>query len=416
MEESAILTDYNTVIPNVPNLQKFLTSPFHGRDAPPQPLHDFQIGLLFILPKPILKELSDLPAGSKRISYINKKEFQESIVEYYYILYNKTRNICILPNTCYKHINSVLNAVFLEQDTKTTIWVNIPLEEDEFMEKIEAFVHSGFDSPYIAITSPMYVDIKPSVALMRETVVKDMREEMTLNKIYHVLSQYKKNKGSCYMNAKLTRNAVEFLKNSVHMGIMISGNKNKKQKELTGTLDVVDVVKKDEEIVYIIDIDEKTVHSGQEEEIIVKPTRYNFHSHPHEAYIRHSVKKAWPSAQDYVSYKKLGKDTIFHCVAGNEGLYIISFTHHWGGRLEKVENKFIEKNFDIDYRKKISPEEYVRMVNKIEYNGKPIFKVFYFPWEKAETVFTVFFPEINSSCLVTEETKQRHLKIISRTR
>lgn len=404
MEEVAILIDYKTVIPSAKILYDYLKPPTGVLD-------NFELGLVLILDNDTLKELTDLPAGSKRISYINKESFTKKIITYYYTLYNKLRNICILNDNCYKHLDSILKCIQLELDAKTTIWTGVGLSDDKFMEKIEGFVKNGFDSPYIAITNPMYTDIEPSVALMRETVVKDLREDMILNKIYYVITQYKKNKGSCFMNVKLTKSAVKFLKSTTYIGINVSADKSKKQKELSGSLEIHDVVKDNDKIVYMINVKESSVVSGKEEETNVPATRYNFHSHPHEAYIRHSVEKAWPSGTDYLAYRSLGSNTIFHCVASKEGVYILSFTSHWGRKLGQIDTEFIKKNFDIDHKKRLTPEQYVEKVNNIEYKGHPIYKVFFLPWDKATTMFTVFFPETNSSCIVSDEIKERYNKI-----
>ena len=62
--------------------------------------------------------------------------------------------------------------------------------------------------------------------------------------------------------------------------------------------------------------------SGIEEEVDAVLNRYNFHTHPREAYIRNNVVKGWPSAQDYLGFIDLDGNTIFHSVITLEGVYI----------------------------------------------------------------------------------------------
>jgi hypothetical protein len=204
---------------------------------------------------------------------------------------------------------------------------------------------------------------------------------------------------------------VEFLRKTSKMGITMNKNGKKSQKELTGELYVKEVVKDTNGFVYIIDINKNSITSGEEENVNVSPTRYNFHSHPHEAYVRHSVDKAWPSQTDYLGYHKLGQNTIFHCVATLEGVYILSFGAYWGSHLKDVSRSFIGKHYDIDHKEKYTPEEYVEKINSIMYKGKPIYELRYFPWEKAGSVFEAYFPQINSSCLMSQKIVENYNKV-----
>jgi hypothetical protein len=255
----------------------------------------------------------------------------------------------------------------------------------------------------------MYGDIPPCAVLTRQNIPSDPDTSVaTLNKVLYAIEQYKNNGQSCYLFAKLSPRAIGFLKEAPKIGISVEGNS---QKELTGELYVKDVIHENGKFIYIIDIDKNSIESGSQENVDVSATRYNFHSHPHEAYVRHSVEKAWPSVTDYLGYYKLGNNTIFHCVATLEGVYVLSFSPHWGSKLKKVSGKFIDKNFEIDHKEPYTPEEYVQKVNGILYKGHPIFEVKYFPWQNVDSVFKVFYAQTGSSCLPSEQIVEKYKKI-----
>ena len=368
---------------------------------------------------------------------INKPEQYDD--SYFYILYNSKRGICILDPNCYKAIQIILSLLAREftqefgRQSKQSIlyWTIVDINNNNFSTILQAWVKNNFGNPYMTSITPMFTDIdygvgelKQSLALTKDDDDKGenthfLNEISILNDVYYVLEQFKLNSGSCYIHIKLSKNAVDFLKTTSLTGYTMDKNGKKSQKELTGELVVSDVIKKvidqgplqgKEEFVYIIKVDEKSIVAGLKENVDVRPTRYNFHSHPHEAYIRHSVENAWPSVTDYLGYKTLGNNTIFHIVATLEGIYILSFSPHWGGKLDQVSESFIEKKYHIDHKKGYTPEEYIDVVNNILYKGYPIYNVKYFSWEHANTVFKVFFPQTGGSCITTGKTLKNYKK------
>ena len=115
-----------------------------------------------------------------------------------------------------------------------------------------------------------------------------------------------------------------------------------------------------------------------------------------------------------MGFYNLGQNTIFHCVASKEGVYILSFGPYWGSRLDKVSTKFIEKNYDIDHDKNYTPEKYAQKVSKIKYKNHPIFLVHFFRWEKAGDVFEVYFPRSEkNTCIPTENMMKKYKKLHS---
>jgi hypothetical protein len=355
--------------------------------------------------------------------------FGKSKSKNYPLLYNSKKQICLKDANCYEHLPEIMESMSSSIPKDAVIWVPIDIAREDFVKVANTFIVNGFAHPYINTVSPHSANIPPSVCLSKKNGEENMgvSPDMTLNKVYDVLNQYKNNKGVCFINIQLTDHAVEFLKSTCFSGFTKNKNGKKSQKELTGELYVKNVVPKAGKFVYIIDINKSSVKAGQNESVDVEPHRYNFHSHPEQAYVRHSVDKAWPSVVDYLGYLQLGKNTIFHCVASIEGMYVLSFTPYWSQRLDMVDKKvrkFVDKNFEIDHKEDYTPEEYTEVINNIKYrprktkNGhrpdiepNAIFKVEFFPWEKAGDMFSVFFPQIGSSCLVSQKIVNNYKRI-----
>jgi hypothetical protein len=402
---SAILIDYTKIVSKDQKLQ-FVISP------PPSPARGFSPGLIVLVENEVLDTLSELKPGQERLDYINTDEFMQGISDHYYIMYNEKREICIIGSDCESYLPKILLALFSGLPPETLIWVGIDLSQKDFTNVLDTFVSNGFNSPYVTTLSPMYGDIPASAALTRQNIPSDPdTSAATVNKVLYSIQQYKDDGRSCYLFAKLSPRAIGFLKEASKIGITVGKDGKKSQKELTGELYVKDVLQETGKFTYVIDIDKSSVESGQEENVDVSATRYNFHSHPHEAYVRHSVDNAWPSVTDYLGYHKLGNSTIFHCVATLEGLYVMSFSPHWGSNLKKVNRKFIDKNFEIDHKEPYTPDQYVDKINAILYKGYPIFDLKYFPWEKADSVFKVFYAQTGSSCLPCEQIVEKYKKL-----
>jgi len=404
----ALLIDYAKIVANSTKLKSFL-SPV------PSAARGFSPGLLLVLENDIVENLAELKPGQDRVNYIETDQFIENIIQHYYVMYNPKRAICIIGSDCENYLPKILTALFTGLPAETLIWVSIDLESKNFTTILDTFVSNGFNSPYVTTLSPMYGDISPSAALIRQNIPSDPdTSEATLNSVLYAIEQYKSDDQSCYLYAKLSPRAIGFLQEASKLGVVVEKDGSKSQKELTGELYVKDVLRQDDKFVYLIDIDKSSVESGDEENVDVSATRYNFHSHPHEAYVRHSVDKAWPSVTDFLGYHRLGASTIFHCVATIEGAYVMSFSPYWGSRLNKVNRKFIDKNFEIDHKEPYTPEQFVHKINNILYKGHPIFELRYFSWDKADTIFKVFFPQTGSSCLPSEKVAEKYEQVHSK--
>ena len=378
----------------------------------PSSIKDFEIGTIFIVPKEIKDELSKISLGKKRFEYVNENKFISSIQKYYYGFYNLKKNIFVLNSDCYEFIDEILIPLFSGIPPDCTIWTCVEISVDNFDEKLKKFISSGFENPYMTILTPMYTDTTSSVALSKKNSLSgNVNLKMMSNKVLAVMKHYKKSNNSCSLYAKLSDMAIEFLQKTTLSGMTMDTKGDKSQKELTGDLVIKDVANIDEKFVYIIEVDTNTIKAGEKESVNVKGTRYNFHSHPHEAYIRHSVDKAWPSITDYLGYLSISKNTIFHCVSSIEGIYIISLSSYWGSKIKKIKESFVKENYNIGQNENYTPEEYVEKINLIHYKNHPIFHLIFFSWEKCDTVFEISFSSTDSTCLVSDQIVDNYKKI-----
>lgn len=389
-----LLIDYKTIVkPNMVTLKKRI-------GLVPKTAHS--IGIILKISTETYDKLSDIPK-SKKLAYINTEQFVKNIISTYTFVYNRKRKICeIWKNYTPKSLKDIINAIFNEFPGDFGIWVGINISSSNFNNLVEKYVKLGFKNPYISSKSLLGYKFPGGVGLgmYRENRKSPIpRTNFVLNSVKYTLQQYTINMKKCSVKLQFTPQAVKTLKSYVYTGYSLDKNGKNTQKELGGTLFISDV---NEKLVYKLSVDTESVVMGEEEEVNVWSTRYNFHSHPKDAYTRHSVKNGWPSVTDFLGFVDLGKDTIMHVVSSKEGLYIISYAKTWDG---KTDIGFIEKNFDIDLDLNMEKPDFIKMINSIEYKDKgPIFEVQWIPWKKAsKTVFTVYFDKTLENCLVTDE-------------
>ncbi len=397
-----ILIDYNTIAKDI--LKKHFPIP---QELEKQYINS-DPGLVIIIPKTIKTQLESLPQGDKRVSFINNKTFIKNIKEHYFVYYNNDMKLCLLsPEQCH-NMSIVLNTLLTGLPSDTKLWIPVRVDKTQFTKLLEHYAEFGFNSPYVTEYTPVKTNIPLTIALSKFNT-KLSPNNNTVYEAKDVLKQ--KDSKSCLLYAQFSPQAITFLKKTSKLGITKNKDGSSSQKELSGDLTVSKIKNENNKFIYIISLNEKNVSSGSEEEVNVSPTRYNFHSHPEEAYVRHSVDKAWPSVTDYLGYLSLGTKTIFHCVATIEGIYIMSFGKYWMSKLDKVNKNFIKNNFNIDHKEKYTPEEYTSFVNKILYKNNPIYHVEFIPWNNASKIFSVNYSKVGLNCLSTEKSMNNFREI-----
>jgi hypothetical protein len=167
--------------------------------------------------------------------------------------------------------------------------------------------------------------------------------------------------------------------------------------------------------IYTIEINHDDMIKGDEVGVDIVPGLYNFHTHPRNAYKIYNVKLGWPSGQDYIGFLLafVEDDTIFHIVATLEGIYIISIHKDWFVNKKFTEKigDFINKNYTFSYKEGDTIDGYLNKINNIKYNDSDrIFIVKFFPWEKADNVFTISYAKVYDKCFTCEKEKEKYKK------
>lgn len=400
---TSLLIDYNKIIkPSMTTLLKKIGT------TPPKTPHS--TGLVLILPKNKYEGVEKVAKGSKRLDHINTPEFVDSIITFFYIIYDLKKQICEICPNCgsdiLEYLDSIIEAIYTGIPRDTVIWIGFRLDE---VLDTDPIINNGFMNPYICRKSPLGYQFKDvGIGLYKKNVRSNIHYASINNEILYVIQQYKENKNNCELLVRFNDNCIKEFKKLSDAGKTKNKDGTVSQKEIGGTLYVVSIEenspsqliknKDKNKFVFVYDINKSSMNTGVEEEVEISATRYNFHSHPKEAYARHSVTNGWPSAHDFLGFMKL-KETIFHCVVTIEGIYIISYNKKWSG---KVPVNFIKKKYSIDHSKKMTPKQYTKKVNNIKYKSKPVFTVQYLNWDECSNYFSVYYEREGVSCIPTD--------------
>lgn len=246
------------------------------------------------------------------------------------------------------------------------------------VEDIQKYVREGYGNPYIY--KDAFLCLTPQHTTPKDLVLEEIRDVLTQFLLFDDIP-------TCTTTLCLSQNCINYLKSLTGNGRTRNGDGSITQKEIAGGLQVNQSG--------MLDVIPESIIIGREEGVDIVPSHYNFHSHPKEAYIRHDVPLAWPSAQDYIGFLLAVKEdkTICHLVISIEGIYIISLTTHWFNEpipLNRDFGTFIKDNYDIPCGNGIQVDDYLADVNSIQYNdGPPLLDVQYLPWVVAHTPFSV---------------------------
>ena len=270
----------------------------------------------------------------------------------------------------------------------------------DFLKKIKLLIGTGF-------INPILVRNKDCNLIVMNKKKDDIRYESSVfNECIDLVMCSKKKENLMYI--KIEKNSINMLKNTPFSKCTLNVNKSCTQKEMAGALNVLNV---NDRGIYTIGIDKNSVIYGTEEGVKIVNGKYNFHSHPKEAYIKYEVEDGIPSAQDYIGYMSsvYSNNSRCHFVAAIEGLYIISISKDftlYSDIKNIIEDKigknklyeFIKKKYNENKIKYNRVSDYVKIINKIKYNSRRIFKVKFYKWNYlANTNIKIYYlsPEIN---------------------
>lgn len=270
----------------------------------------------------------------------------------------------------------------------------------DFLKKIKLLIGTGF-------INPILVRNKDCNLIVMNKKKDDIKYDSSVfNECIDLVMCSKKKENLMYI--KIEKNSINMLKNTPFSKCTLNVNKSCTQKEMAGALNVLNV---NDRGIYTIGIDKNSVIYGTEEGVKIVNGKYNFHSHPKEAYIKYEVEDGIPSAQDYIGYMSsvYSNNSRCHFVAAIEGLYIISISKDftlYSDIKNIIEDKlgknklyeFIKKKYNENKIKYNRVSDYVKIINKIKYNNRRIFKVKFYKWNYlANTNIKIYYlsPEIN---------------------
>lgn len=372
-----LLIDYDNVIE---------TSKFEALKSyvSPSPDTKYNTGIVLIIPKKILRKLETC---DDKINYANSKEFIHSIKHYSYLVFNEKNCDIINPKTFIRVILKTLQSKF---PYYMTLYVKARKGEE-----LRECLKVGFRDPKFCNTSLLGTEYKfNGICLSRKN---DLEKYDATFEVEYILDQ-RKNK-RCKIKATFDKETMDYLKLLSHHGNTMNRDKTFTQKEVGGKFTINTTTKN---FVHRLSIDKDSIIYGEEEGVVMLDGLYTFHTHPMEAYKKHSVKHAWPSCQDYFGYLSCVKlyGTILHAIISIEGVYVITLSDYWGSNIDKLRNvrDFINNNFELP-RNQLTPEEYVSKINSIKYGKYPVFIVRYLDWNSYEKIMLIMYDKSDGNCI-----------------
>ena len=412
VDKTGLLIDYDNII------KPRKLSKLANRLSPVPEIENYHIGIVLVIPKSELILLEQVPKGISRVNYLNTNKFVDSISGYSYFIYDRRKKVCEIMGIQGSISKYVLDSVLSSIPNDVTLWVGIPIENQNILELVEHYTKVGFKNPYICKSSPLgYTFPSYGLCLLKDN---NITESISSNEVTYVLEQFvQREEEICKIKLRFTPKTIEHLKHLSNIGSTLNTDTSISQKEIAGSFKVSDVSVNS---VFELELNKEDMVSGEEEGVQIVDSLYNFHTHPIEAYNRNNVKLGWPSAQDYIGFMasvKVNK-TIFHAVITVEGIYIISVGNHWINKVSELGSsckRFISKNYKIKHKPDRDAKWYVNKINSLSYEGFPIFNIKFFTWENVLNVFEISFKNTEGNCFGREETlekyEQLYLKIKS---
>ena len=346
--------------------------------------------LLLIIPIVIYNKLHTLTKNSL-LTFVNSDEFTDNIQYSINIIYNYKLNICEITNcNNIKLLPQIITIIYQYLPKHLLLWININQRDvDLYLTDI---IKAGFMYPYKCTKTPLGYKIKNSIAFIKSIQHLHLNKESILNKLTYINEYYPL---KCKLYAKFTPECIRYFKTVIN---------EKVQKEVCGTIYVSTITKHNNKIIFVLN-NTNVLQEGKDEEVNAIWSRYNFHTHPKNAYVKYNIKYAWPSSTDYIGFLTLNNHTIFHTLVAVEGLYIISIHEHYNGLFEKIDTNKISTLYNIPHSSNITPDEYIIKINNIKYKNKQLFTVQYLNWKKCSfTIFPIFYNKTNNNCYPTDET------------
>ena len=290
----------------------------------------------------------------------------------------------------------------------------------------------NYNNPYFITESDIQLPVL-------NILYKQKQDPITINYIDYMIKEYSKGLTTpCEAHACIEKSSLQQIYSSIQ---------NETSGEISGKLKITQAVDELNKIIFEVSID--NIKKGNEDDAELVESRYNFHTHPVNAYTKYNCDLGWPSKDDYVIFATSAVDnrkpTIFHLVCTKEGIYVLSIpkesiqyivTLREDDRdLEELFEDYVNEhleidklNFKIEKGVKTNDNKFINSVSSyIRYiNNRPLFtininnedvsfrliKVDFLNWTGPlgilespvhRVYFTYHYPKIGGNCIMNEE-------------
>jgi len=348
---------------------------------------NYKIGLILTIPNNTYDLLLKQKFGMPRINFINSPLFVNSIIDFTYIQYDPKRKICEIQKINSYTLSSILDSILYYIPNDFKILISITIENKKLINKC---IYESFKNPHISNKSPLGIKYNTDMLFLNK--INNIVTYDATNEVNFAFKNYK-NKTNI-LQFKLNNETIKKLKYFSKLGNSINNDDTITQKEISGCFKIQNM---DNNFIYNLELCDN-IKLGLEEEAEILNCKISFHSHPYSLYDIYKFKFGWPSNFDYMTYLHSIKNTLFHIVVTNEGIYIISLSKEWSEKEDftitnEIQN-FILKNYKIKKTNNfLNVQEYIKKINKIKYKNTKIFNLQFQFWNQIENPFYIFQPK-----------------------
>lgn len=438
----------------------------------PEPGNDSKRSLILVLPFDLVQAYRTNPDTKAVMDAFEAGiPFQYSL-GHCWITWQKDIDVCGIWDICLHKesgkglgnilTESIIDTLAMELPNSTTLWLGIDINNRSFSKIAYLYAKFGFQDPYISSIDPFGNNWEDSlehgfVALSRSNDYldpEDIKRREVERDILYLLTQYVKvrsiyvthpdldtvnlvkngldtnlvkgTQGFCSVAIKFNKSYAKWLSKLPINASTLNIDGSITQKEVSGVFSLDDAeIQQDGSFIWEVTVDKgKGINATDEEKVELVHGRYNFHTHPREAYDNHGVGIGFPSGQDYNAFLDIVRTnrTIFHCVIALEGIYILSIQPYWCTRIDILDKYLIEygtqlsghiaTNFELE---KVIPEgmtveqagkNYCTRINQMQLftDQPPVYKCDFLSWNEifSGSVVELGYPVTFNQCFATE--------------
>ena len=391
-----ITVDFNNIIKGN-KLESLL------RRVQPVPETSLPVGLSLSMSDSELNNLQRQTKGKKRVLHINSHMFIDSIKGYGFFSYDQKKEVCEVLRLEGLSIEQVLPEIMGTFPNNSLVWTVVPSDDQQLLVEAKKLISFGFGHPHISTRSPSGRQFDTDGLCLIKYNNGNTESSTSIGDVEYALQE---RANICNMEACLSPEAINYLRELQDVGMSLNEDGSLTQKEIAGNLECQEV---DKEMVHHLSVKYDSLILGKEMGVPIAPGLYNFHSHPKAAYKTAKVKMGWPSPQDYVGFLLafMEDNTILHIVASIEGIYILSMSPYCLENKEKLDKDiatFILEKYNFCGSSILSPYLYAQKINNVTYRETPLFRVQYLPWHTAAQHFFVEYKSEDSNCFSNDIT------------